>query len=83
MRPICGWLFGRIANRKGRKTSMVISVTMMCAGSLAIDAAAPPYARPWRPRPTRPAGHAHGLQVGARTSRRYSRNVGVPRSPAN
>ncbi len=36
MRPIGGWLFGRIADRKGRKTSMVISVTMMCAGSLAI-----------------------------------------------
>ena len=36
MRPIGGWLFGRIADRLGRKTSMVISVLMMCAGSLAI-----------------------------------------------
>ncbi|MCJ0764386.1 MFS family transporter [Variovorax terrae] len=36
MRPIGGWLFGRIADRRGRKTSMVISVTMMCAGSLMI-----------------------------------------------
>src|SRR5450830_1966532 len=36
MRPIGGWLFGRIADRNGRKTSMVISVLMMCAGSLVI-----------------------------------------------
>jgi MHS family alpha-ketoglutarate permease-like MFS transporter len=36
MRPIGGWLFGRIADRLGRKTSMLISVLMMCAGSLMI-----------------------------------------------
>ena len=36
IRPIGGWLFGRIADRMGRKTSMLISVTMMCAGSLVI-----------------------------------------------
>lgn len=36
MRPIGGWLFGRIADRYGRRSSMVISVIMMCAGSLAI-----------------------------------------------
>lgn len=36
MRPVGGWLFGRIADRKGRKTSMVTSVIMMCAGSLMI-----------------------------------------------
>ena len=36
MRPIGGWLFGRIADRVGRRTSMVISVLMMCAGSLFI-----------------------------------------------
>ena len=36
MRPIGGWLFGRIADRYGRKSSMLISVTMMCAGSLMI-----------------------------------------------
>jgi MHS family alpha-ketoglutarate permease-like MFS transporter len=36
MRPIGGWLFGRVADRSGRKTSMVISVLMMCAGSLLI-----------------------------------------------
>ncbi|WLI75972.1 MFS transporter [Kosakonia sp. H02] len=36
MRPIGGWLFGRIADRHGRKTSMLISVCMMCLGSLVI-----------------------------------------------
>lgn len=43
MRPIGGWLFGRLADRKGRKTSMVISVVMMGAGSLLI-ACLPTYA---------------------------------------
>ena len=36
IRPIGGWLFGRIADRKGRKTSMVVSVLMMCFGSMLI-----------------------------------------------
>ena len=36
MRPLGGWLFGWIADRHGRKNSMVISVLLMCAGSLMI-----------------------------------------------
>ena len=36
MRPVGGWLFGRIADRLGRRTSMMISVLMMCGGSLLI-----------------------------------------------
>jgi len=36
MRPIGSWLFGRIADRRGRKVSLLVSVLMMCAGSLAI-----------------------------------------------
>ena len=43
MRPVGGWLFGRIADRYGRRTSMMISVLMMCAGSLFI-AVLPGYA---------------------------------------
>ncbi|MFK0686207.1 MFS family transporter [Ochrobactrum sp. BD67] len=43
MRPVGGWLFGRIADRLGRRTSMLISVTMMCFGSFAI-AILPTYA---------------------------------------
>ncbi|WP_186126141.1 MFS family transporter [Burkholderia gladioli] len=42
MRPIGGWLFGRIADRRGRRTAMMISVLMMCGGSLVI-AAMPTY----------------------------------------
>lgn len=36
MRPIGGWLFGRIADTRGRKHSMVVSVVLMCVGSLVI-----------------------------------------------
>jgi MHS family alpha-ketoglutarate permease-like MFS transporter len=36
MRPIGGWLFGRIADRRGRRSAMLISVLMMCGGSMAI-----------------------------------------------
>jgi MHS family alpha-ketoglutarate permease-like MFS transporter len=43
MRPIGGWLFGRIADRYGRRNAMMISVLMMCGGSLMI-AALPTYA---------------------------------------
>ena len=43
MRPLGGWLFGWIADKHGRKNSMVISVLMMCAGSLMI-AILPTYA---------------------------------------
>jgi MHS family dicarboxylic acid transporter PcaT-like MFS transporter/MHS family alpha-ketoglutarate permease-like MFS transporter len=43
MRPIGGWLFGRIADKHGRRTSMMISVLMMCGGSLMI-AFLPTYA---------------------------------------
>ncbi|KTT39944.1 alpha-ketoglutarate permease [Pseudomonas oryzihabitans] len=43
MRPIGGWIFGRIADKYGRRTSMVISILMMGAGSLGI-ACLPTYA---------------------------------------
>lgn len=36
MRPLGGWLFGWLADVHGRKTSMVLSVLLMCAGSLMI-----------------------------------------------
>ncbi len=36
MRPIGGWFFGRFADRRGRRASMLLSVLLMCAGSLAI-----------------------------------------------
>lgn len=43
MRPIGGWMFGRIADRFGRKISLLVSVIMMCVGSLII-ACLPTYA---------------------------------------
>jgi MFS transporter, MHS family, dicarboxylic acid transporter PcaT len=43
MRPLGGWLFGRLADRKGRRIALVISVSLMCIGSLTI-AALPTYA---------------------------------------
>ncbi len=36
MRPIGGWLFGRIADQAGRKKSMTLSVLLMSFGSLLI-----------------------------------------------
>jgi MHS family alpha-ketoglutarate permease-like MFS transporter len=43
MRPLGGWLLGRYADRHGRKAALVLSVTMMCGGSLMI-AFTPGYA---------------------------------------
>src|SRR3546814_6387624 len=36
MRPIGGWFFGRFADRRGRRAAMVLSVILMCSGSLVI-----------------------------------------------
>ena len=43
MRPIGSWFFGRIADKRGRRASMMIAVTLMCAGSLMV-AVLPTYA---------------------------------------
>lgn len=42
MRPIGGWLFGSIADRRGRKVAMTLSVLLMSLGSMMI-ALAPSY----------------------------------------
>ena len=68
MRPIGGWLFGRIADRRGRKTSMLISVCMMCFGSLII-ACLPGYDAIGTGRPPFIAGSfIPGLSVGESTA---------------
>jgi len=36
MRPLGGWLFGRFADKVGRRTSLTVSVTLMAFGSLLI-----------------------------------------------
>ena len=65
MRPIGGWLFGRVADKHGRKNSMMISVLMMCFGSLVI-AFLPTYATigVWAPIILLLARLFQGLSVG-------------------
>src|SRR6476646_1198434 len=43
MRPIGGWLFGHLADHHGRKNALMLSVMLMCLGSLVI-AVTPTYA---------------------------------------
>ncbi|MFZ4703994.1 MAG: MFS transporter, partial [Candidatus Methylumidiphilus sp.] len=49
-RPLGGWLMGRLADRHGRKSALLLSVSLMCLGSLII-ACTPGYALigPWAP----------------------------------
>lgn len=65
MRPIGGWVFGRIADRHGRKHSLLISVVMMCTGSLMI-ACLPTYDSigAWAPALLLLARLLQGLSVG-------------------
>jgi len=44
MRPVGGWLFGGVADRRGRKDAMLLSIALMCVGSLGI-AVLPTYAQ--------------------------------------
>lgn len=44
MRPLGAWLLGVYADRRGRKAALMLSVTMMCGGSLII-ALTPGYAQ--------------------------------------
>ena len=63
MRPIGGWLFGYIGDHYGREESLMLSVLMMCAGSLAI-AVTPGYAQigVWAPTLLMLAPHGPGPQ---------------------
>jgi MHS family alpha-ketoglutarate permease-like MFS transporter len=65
MRPLGGWFFGRLADRSGRKRAMLVSVLMMCFGSLMI-AALPTYADAgiWAPIGLLAARLLQGLSVG-------------------
>jgi MHS family alpha-ketoglutarate permease-like MFS transporter len=65
MRPAGSWLFGRIADRHGRKRALVASIVMMCGGSLLI-ACLPSYASVgvWAPALLLVARLIQGLSVG-------------------
>ncbi|MBP2847665.1 MFS transporter [Dickeya oryzae] len=80
MRPIGGWLFGYIADKYGRKKSMLISVCMMCLGSLVI-ACLPGYATigVWAPLLLLIARLFQGLSVGGEygTSATYMSEVAL------
>lgn len=80
MRPIGGWLFGYIGDKHGRKKSMLISVCMMCFGSLVI-ACLPGYETIglWAPALLLLARLFQGLSVGGEygTSATYMSEVAV------
>ncbi|WP_038911811.1 MFS transporter [Dickeya dadantii] len=80
MRPIGGWIFGYIADKYGRKKSMLISVCMMCLGSLVI-ACLPGYAAigVWAPLLLLVARLFQGLSVGGEygTSATYMSEVAL------
>jgi len=44
MRPVGSWLFGWLADRRGRRFSMMVAVLMMCGGSLLV-AVLPTYSQ--------------------------------------
>lgn len=80
MRPIGGWMFGYIGDKHGRKKSMLISVCMMCFGSLVI-ACLPGYETIglWAPALLLLARLFQGLSVGGEygTSATYMSEVAV------
>jgi len=65
MRPLGGWLFGRLADRRGRRVALVTSVSLMGAGSLTI-AVLPTYAAvgSWAPVLLLVARLLQGVSVG-------------------
>ena len=82
MRPVGSWLFGRIADKRGRRVSMMIAVIMMCAGSLVV-AVLPTYASVGVAAPTLLllARLLQGLSVGGEygTSATYMSEVALHR----
>ncbi|WP_296711377.1 MFS transporter [Rhodoblastus sp.] len=65
MRPVGGWLFGYIGDQYGRRISLMLSVLMMCGGSLVI-ALTPVYAQigVWAPVMLVMARLVQGLSLG-------------------
>lgn len=81
VRPLGGWVFGTLADRRGRRFAMMASVLLMCAGSLAI-ALLPTHASAGVLAPVllTLARLAQGLSVGGEygTSATYMSEVATP-----
>ena len=81
MRPVGGWLFGRMADRAGRKKAMTAAVLLMSFGSLLI-AVTPAYATIGLAAPVLllVARLVHGLSVGGEygTSATYLSEIATP-----
>lgn len=81
VRPIGGWLFGTLADRRGRRFSMIVSVLLMSAGSLAV-AVLPTHASIGIAAPVllTVARLAQGLSVGGEygTAATYMSEVALP-----
>jgi len=65
VRPIGGWLFGHLADRHGRRNALMLSVVLMCFGSLMI-AVTPTYSSigVWAPIVLAVARIVQGLSLG-------------------
>ncbi|MCU0685682.1 MAG: MFS transporter [Polyangiaceae bacterium] len=83
MRPIGGWLLGAYADRRGRKAALLLSIWLMCLGSLLI-ACAPTYASAGVAAPALLvfARLLQGLSVGGEygTSATYLSEMATPRA---
>ena len=81
VRPIGGWLFGHLADHYGRRKSLMLSVLLMCFGSLMI-AVTPTYASigAWAPMILGLARLIQGLSLGGEygTSATYLSEVAHP-----
>lgn len=82
VRPIGGWLFGHIADHYGRRKSLMLSVLLMCFGSLMI-AVTPTYASigVWAPVLLGLARMVQGLSLGGEygTSATYLSEIADPK----
>jgi MHS family alpha-ketoglutarate permease-like MFS transporter len=82
VRPVGGWLFGRMADHHGRRRALTTSVLLMCFGSLLI-AITPGYASigPWAPAVLVLARVLQGLSLGGEygASATYLSEVAEPR----
>jgi len=74
VRPLGGWLFGYLADHHGRRGALMLSVSLMCFGSLMI-AVTPTYASIGIYAPMLPRSRAHHPGPESRGRIRNKRNL--------